>query len=436
MFFRKNQEDLHVPAIPSATAAKRLYFLTGLIGVSLLLPVTATATTELVLQLDSSWRYDSNPLRLPESTDVRATLGTDGKSDTTLANYIKVALVHPLDSPETRLLFTGQLGHSSYRQLTQLDNTDYAFSTAFEWRSGDLWKGRLNHSGEQHLYDYLNSTLTTREMVHQATDSAELALRMTPEMLIPLVVSRRHIEYDTPTNWIFDSQERSLNVGVRYQSTVGSSLGVGLLSKDVSFPRRTEAQAASLDTSYQDNEIYLASDWQYSVLTRFIGRIALLQRAYATLNTKNFSALTTELQVVHDYSPKTRLTLGFWSKPYEITDATALYTLGTGAQVSAQWQVSEKTHLAVQASKELQRNQYANPDLGKLNPEISRIRLGGGVIYAVTRDLRLYVDGFRDRMDQGVFGSDIIQNTMRAGLEYTFENIAGAAKRTGLSESR
>jgi hypothetical protein len=403
-----------------------------LIGISLLLPLTTSATTELVLQLDSSWRNDSNPLRLTENMDTRTALGADKKSDSILATEFRVVLVHPLDSTETRLLFTGQLSNNSYQQLAQLDNTEYAYKGAFEWRSGDLWKGKLFRSQEQQLYDYLNGALTAREMVHRTTGSAEVALRVTPDIEFPLAIKIQRNGYDTPANWMFDSLEHSVDGGLQFRSGMGSNISVGIRSAEVSFPERTAAQVASLDSGYRDTEIYLASDWQYSVLTRLRGRIASMQRAYATLDSRNFSTLTAELRVQHNYSPKTIVNFNLWSNPVGITDNTILYTLTTGTQLEALWRPTDKTSLSLLVTKELQRYQYVNPVQGRSNPELSRVRIGGSATYNVSRDIRMYMNGFRDSSDQGTFGANIAQNMLRIGIEYTFENITGLAQRAGL----
>ena len=419
---------------PFVQFAKFPLFLVVLVSEFLLFPMGARATTELILQLDSSWRYDSNPLRFTDDAKLPAALGINSKQDTILSNDVRVLLVQPLDSPETRLVFTGQLGHRSYRELTQLTNTEYAYNASLEWRSGEIWKGKLSHSEEQQLYDYLNGTLTTRDMIHRMTDNAAVSLQLTPDIEIPFTIRVRRDGYDISENQVFNSNERSLDASIHLRSTTSSNISIGLRSTDVLFPLRNVAQANTLDSGYQDKELYLASDWQYSVLTRLSGRIAAMQRTYATLDLKNFSAVTAELKILHDYSARTRLTAELWTRPYPITDSAILYTTASGAQLGAKWQSTEKTQVTMMASKEQQQHQYANTVPGQLNPTLNRVRVGGSLTYAVTRDMQFYVDGFRDQLDQGLLGGNIGQTVLRTGLEYTFENIGGLAQRTGFGK--
>ena len=399
-------------------------------------PLHALAMTELVLQLDSSLRYDSNPLRFTQDADIQAALGVAKKSDAVLANDVRFAVVHPLDSPQTRLLLTGQLGRRNYNQLTQLDNWEYAYKGALEWRWGDLWKGEFAHAQEQLLYGYLDGSLTTREMYHRTTDNVEVALRATPELDIPLAGRNRRVQYDSPVNWIFDSEERSVDLGVRFLSQTRSLVRGGVRSTEVQFPRRDALAVANLDSGYRDNELYAEADWQYSVFTRLGGRVSALNRKYDSLTTKNFSALTTEFRAIYEHSPLTRLTLEYWSRPYGTTDRTTLYTLVTGAQLGVRWQATPKTRVSALLTSEQQKYQYLALDPGQANPQLHRVRWGGGVVYAISRDVRAYVDGFREHLDRGSLGAGISQNLLRVGIEYTYENITGLAQRTGLGDRR
>lgn len=394
------------------------------------------AAAELVLQLDTALRSDSNPLRFTEGPVIPPTLGISSPSDTILSTDVRGAMIYPLDSPDTRLVLTGQLGRRHYNQLTQLDSTEYAYRAALEWRYGTLWKGELFHSQEQQLYGYLDGSLTSREMTHRTTDSVELALRATPDIELPLTLRSRRTRYDSPINLVFESTELSADAGVRLKTSINSTARVGVRATSVDFPQRTAAQIALLDSRYQDNELYLESDWQYSVFTRFSGRVAALKRSYDSLAGKSFSAFTTELRVLYDYSPLTRLTLEAWNRPYGTTDRTTLYTIATGVQAAVRWQATPKTRLTAQATNELQRYQSIALQPGQSNPELNRVRLGGGLVYAVTKDVSMYVDGFRERLDRGSLGRNIVQNTLRAGLEYTFENATGVTQRTGLGERR
>lgn len=396
----------------------------------------AQATTELVLQLDSSWRYDSNPFRLPDDANVAVVLGQDKRGDQSLANDIRAAVIMPLDSPQTRLILTGQLGRRNYQELTRLDNTEYAYRATLEWKIGQLWRGDLTHRDEQVLFNYLNGGLTTREMVRIGTDTAVVALRVTPDIEVPLTVSLRGTSYESAPNWVYDIEEKTLDVGARYAPTTRSYVSSGVRSTSVKYPRRDATQRALLDTGYVDSELYLDGDWRYSSFTRFTGRFALQKRSFDNFNQKNFSVFTTYLNTLYQYSPLTRVSLEIWNRPFGVTEANALYSISTGGQLGVRWQGTPKTRVEASIARERNTYEFVANAAGLTAPKTERTRFGGSVVYALTPGVRVYADGFRERQDRGALGAPISVNSLRIGLEYTFENLTDAAVRAGFGSRR
>ena len=99
-------------------------------SVLLLIPLISNAMTEVLLQLDTSQRFDSNPLRFTKDANIKSADGLAKNSDSILAGDVRGAMIHRLDSPETRIIFIGQLGHRDFNKLSQLDNTEYNYNSA------------------------------------------------------------------------------------------------------------------------------------------------------------------------------------------------------------------------------------------------------------------------------------------------------------------
>lgn len=398
-------------------------------------PVSAHANVELVLQMESSLRYDSNPLRFTHNADVQPVVA-DKKSDSVLANDVRWSVVYPLGLPDTRLVFGGQVGRRNFDEMTWLNHSEYAYRTGLEWHWGQLWRGEVFHAQSQKLFDYLDGSLTTRDLVRRATDRFEVALRMTPDIELPLALKNERLTYDSLDNFFNENVERSIDLGVALRQRSGSRLRVGVRSADATFPNRTPTQTATLDNFFRDNEIYFQTDWKYSEKTRFSGRVASLRRGYGTLPALDFSATTVEFAVDHDYSPKTKFEVLVWNRPTGSTNPAILYAMTEGAQLALRWQATVKTRLSLKLARELERYQTTSAWSGPENPVSGRVRFGAGAVYAFSRDFSLYMDGFRDELNRGGLGPGISQNTVRAGLEYTFENQPGLAVRSGLGERR
>lgn len=395
----------------------------------------AAATTELVLQLETSLRGDSNPLRFADGTNLPAA-GVSQASAQVWSNDVRVGMVQPLDSPQTRLILTGRLGHRRYHGLDQLSNSEYAARASLEWRLGDLWRGDLSHRDERVLYNYLNGTTTTREMVRTLSDAAEVVLRATPDLGVPVRLQQRKTSYDTAAFSTYNNVERSGDVSVRYSAPNLSTAGAGVRLTQVRYPDRPPVQVASLDDRFTDRELYADADWAYSVKTRASGRISLLSRHYGTIAGKNIEVLTSDLRVTHDYSVLTRLTAELWRRPIALNDANILYTLNQGGQLSARWQATPFNRFGLFGVYEQIQYQQAAGSIIASNSVQHRTRWGGNWVYAFDRNWRLFADGFRETLERGNWGPPIHQNVLRAGVEYTVENLPRAAVGMGYGERR
>lgn len=394
------------------------------------------APAELVLQLDTSLRHDSNPLRFPDATAVPAALGSGQKSTSYFANEIKGALVQALDSPETRLILSGQLSRQNYQNFNQLDNTEGALRGIFQWRFGELWRGELSRMDERQLYRPLDGSVTDRIMIQAETTSVLVALRPTPELEFPVQITTQKTEHNSAALQAYDRKDRILDISARWRTWSTSTLRGGMRSVRSTFALRTPEQVVAMDSEYEDREIYAGAEWQYSVKTRVSGRLGYLQRHYGRLTDRDFSVLTADAQLLYDYSPLTRIQVDVWNRPFGMTDPNNLYSIATGMQTSVRWFATSKVRVTGAFTQEQQSYKPTATGAALGSPVLNRQRWAGGVVHELTRDLRVYAEGFRESMKRGSLGSDIHQNALRIGLEYSYENLTGVAQRNGLAERR
>ena len=292
------------------------------------------------------------------------------------------------------------------------------------------------HSQDKKLFDYQDGFLTTRELVHRTQDQLTVSLNVTPDFAIPVTVTEKRVTYDTVNNAFNESKDHSVDAGVTWRSGTTSKLGSGLRLNNVRFTNRTSEQIANLDEQYRDQELYLDADWQYSVKTRLGGRVAALRREYASLSNLNFSATTAILAIDHAYSPKTNVGFEAWSRPSGSVNVGARYSTVRGAQLALRWQATAKTRLSMQVAVESERFQTLRTARPLPSPVEDRIRVGASMVVALSRDLSFYVDGFAQELSRGDLGAGSAQQTLSAGLEYTFESVTGLAERSGLGARR
>ena len=391
---------------------------------------------ELVLQLDTSMRQDSNPLRLGSDLNPQTTLGSPKRSDAIGAIEVRAGLIHTFDSPDTRLLLSGSLGQTDYRTLNQFDNTTEAYSGKFEWRLSELWRGKLSSSEEQSQYIPYDGSFAQKAALNNSTHGAEVSLRITPDLELPVGIIRTRQTYDNVGLQSSNRTSNAIEAGLQIRSATFSSARISVRTTKTNFDQRNIDQIAVLDTGFRDNEIYANGEWQYSIKTRFSGRLGALQRSYQTLSARNFSVLNTELRADYDHSPLTRFSAEVWNRPFGSTDQNTLYSIVTGAGLSALWRASPKTGIRVSIAEDIFRNKPSVLGAALVNAEIQRTRISARATHAFTRELLFYVDGFTERLNRGPTLSSISQTSLKLGFEYTFENLTGVAQRLSMGQQK
>jgi len=397
----------------------------GIATLLVMVPLSGWATPELVLQMDTSWRHDSNPLRVG-SADV---------ADNLVSTDVRLSAIAPLDSPESRVVVSSQFGDYRYGHLDGLNNYPQSYKGALELRWTDLWSGAVSQSYRRQPYQVVDANLTRHDVYSQTDTNASLKLQMTPWIAFPLELRSGNLSYGADANAGFNAHSSAVALGLRVGSGTGSSAGIGVQSTEVWFPDRTGPQLVSGGSGYHQQELYVDGLWELSPFTRVTVRAAPWQRNYDGIADNTFTALATAFQLRYTYSPKTSVSFDWSDGPTDATDSTALYTRVNRLQWGGQWRPSPITQIVVNLSQQRQSNQAVVGSTA-LNPEIRSYRLGAGFVYAASRDVRLYMDGFTDRTQQDILGPDILQNVVRVGLEYTFENISDAAIRAGLGGRR
>ncbi|MDD0837171.1 hypothetical protein PSQ40_01175 [Curvibacter sp. HBC61] len=397
-------------------------------GVAWGVATPAQAVVEVAVQLDSSWASDSNPLRLADSNPA-ANPVQGRQSDSLMSVDARAALITPLLSDSTRLEITASQGRRQYRQQSQLNHQAQQFEARLLWEATPLLRGRVSYATDERLYQPQNSVQVVRDLVRQQTTGSEVALRATPELEVPLTLERVSVRHDAAQNQYLDRNDNAVQLALRHQSPLGSTLTVGQRRLSVDYPNRSPADVAVLDDRYRDQLSFVEVDWVYSPLTRLGGRLGHLQRSYQNLGPNNFSLMVGNLSAGYQFSPMSRVDVEWFRQVYDSATPSTLYYLASGVRLGLGWRWTELTRLRLLANHERQQNQPGQ--LGGLpsQPDNLRTRLGASLDYSLARGWRAYVEGSRDRFVSVNGGAAIAQNVVRLGLEYTYESLAGTAER-------
>ncbi|WPX42990.1 hypothetical protein [Undibacterium sp. CCC3.4] len=396
----------------------------------------AAATTDLVLQLETSLSRDSNPLRFYTDQLDAAQNALARPAATVAAADLRLAAIVPLLSDQTRLILSATLGERHYNAYRQLDHQPHAGDAAFEWVASKLLSGRVSVGAAERLFPYLNGSLTDKDLEHEQHVDASLNLHISDDWLLATKWYRSSLSYDLNVNRLYDFRESGEQLGLRYLTGTGSSIEAGNRWARTDYPDRNAQQINDLDRQYHENELFLDGEWRYSVKTNSSVHLGTIRRAYQSLNERNTHLFNAIWRGTYLYSPKLRLDVQLFDRPFSIVDPSVLYVQSKGARFDALWKTSEKLQFNLSALRQ-NSTQTLIPRLataansGALSENLQRLGLGAS--YQFERGFRLLLDGFHEKTSGDAANLNLSQNIVKVGFEYTFENQSGAAGRAGIN---
>ncbi len=367
-----------------------------------------------VLQLRTMPQHQSNPGRLSDDDDRR-------RGSHILVNSIGGAITIPLLSNETRLELAGNLADARYSGNSQLSHQPKTFNAGLPWRAGRLFTGRIDYSYSDRLYDYLDRVWPERDMVQRQRLQAQFGVRATENLTLPLVsVFQGRERYDVDINrTLYNSNETGWQAGFAYRGIRESYYFGGFRQSRVEYIDRTDAWRVQIDDAYRDNEIFLGGQWDITAKTAFEARVGVLRRSYATLGERDTTLYSIDTRSTWNYSPKTRFDVYLYRRPYANNDdPDILYSTLTGARFAVRWKASPKTALWLNVAREEQ----DDTRISGLQGDKSIWRFGSRLEWIASSNVRVMLDGYRQR-EQGLNAADSFsQNVVRLGLEFSTDS--------------
>ncbi len=389
-------------------------------------PFAGGATTEYAVEVGKGVEGVDNPFLFP-----RGSPDPFNRSDTIHTTNVGAAIRMPLPSDRSFLAISGAASRQDYQAIDSLDHTQKQFDALYQWEFGQWLRGRLRHRFDQRLYNYYAGRFTQLETPRNQEDLVEVALRITPQLDLPVTYSEKSLRYDDAgLAQRYDSQDRGLRLALTYTSGTKSVLSVGVRQTEVNFPQRSAEQIAAIDSGFTDREAFAEVAWRYTENTIVIGRIGRLDRRFASLANRNTQLIATELGADWRYSAKTQFSLRGFNRPQSNDQADLrLYVVSSGISARGIWDATAKTRFSLTGSYELQKYQSFEDVNGIGATGRDRVsRLTALMEYAATPQLLLRLEGSREyfRPDPAFSnGTGFARNAVRLGMNYTFENMTG-----------
>lgn len=393
-------------------------------------PLAGGAASEYAVEVGESVSRVQNPFQFPDGAPSPL-----NRSDTVKSTDVGAAVRIPLPSDRTALSIGARASKKEYDALKQLDHTASQVDANLAWEFQRLLVGSIRHRTDERLYNYYGGTFTNRELPRNRQDTVQVALRITPELSLPVTYTRSSLRYqDAALASRYNLDDEGLQLALTYTSATRSSVSVGVRQTTVNFPLRSPADVAAIDSGYTDREVFVEAAWQVSDRTALVGRVGKLDRSFANLTQRNTSLVSTELGADYQYSPKTALHVRAFHRPQSNDQADQrLYVIGTGVDLRADWQATAKTRFNIGTAFSTQQYQNFVTTAGAPTTGSDKYRrFTFGIDYFATPRLALRVQGIRERYEPDAanalvagVGTGFGRSLLQVGASYSFENLPG-----------
>ena len=284
--------------------------------------------------------YDSNLFRLQNDQEANAVLGT---TDTSESFYTLAA------GMDVNLRVSRQVirAHAEYNQtwFNQYKLLDYDGRDAYlkwDWLVGSVAKGDVGIAETLTQASYTNVKQPVSNLIRTRQRFFHAAIKLDNPWLVKFGAERVDTDNNASVQQALDATVDSVNAGVQYTSSKGSTVELISRRSDGQYPNRQLVGLAPIDNDYLQWDNGVAVAWAPSGKTQVSGKLNYTQRNYAEVPQRDFSGLTGLLAMDWMVTGKTTLRASLHRDIGALENDTASYTLNQGIAFGADWKPTAK----------------------------------------------------------------------------------------------
>ena len=284
--------------------------------------------------------YDSNLFRLQNDQEANAVLGT---TDTSASFYTLAA------GMDVNLRVSRQVirAHAEYNQtwFNQYKLLDYDGRDAYlkwDWLVGSVATGDVGIAETLTQASYTNVKQPVSNLIRTRQRFFHAAIKLDNPWLVKFGAERVDTDNNASVQQALDATVDSVNAGVQYTSSKGSTVELISRRSDGQYPNRQLVGLAPIDNDYLQWDNGVAVAWAPSGKTQVSGRLNYTQRDHAEVPQRDFSGLTGLLALDWMVTGKTTLRASLHRDIGALENDTASYTLNQGIAFGADWKPTAK----------------------------------------------------------------------------------------------
>lgn len=284
--------------------------------------------------------YDSNLFRLQNDQAANAVLGTTDTSE----SFYTLAAGMDMNLRVSRQVIRA---HAEYNQtwFNQYKLLDYDGRDAYlkwDWLVGNVATGDVGIAETRTQASYTNVKKPVSNLIRTRQRFFHAAVKLDHPWLVKFGAESVDTDNNASVQQALDATVDSVNAGVQYTSSKGSTVELISRRSDGQYPNRQLVGLTPIDNDYLQWDHGVAVAWAPSGKTQVSGRLNYTRRDYTEVPQRDFSGLTGLLAMDWMVTGKTTLRASLHRDIGALENDTASYTLNQGIAFGADWKPTAK----------------------------------------------------------------------------------------------
>jgi len=302
----------------------------------------ATASEDDTIQpyASSSFLYDSNFLRLSDSTDPVAVTGKNDKSE--LQKVIAAGVDLDWKVSNQNLLMKANINQNFFQNFNQFDYLGWDTQVQWNWQVTSKFNGEIGYANREALgnFSQLNGLIANlRNDIHYFADANYL---FHPNGKIKIRTFRIEGLYDDRSRQISNSVENDAELSLQYLSNTGTILGLQFQVAEGHYPNRPLNFSDHIDNEYNRYNYAATWDWHFDSKLIVDGLLGYTQQNYPHFTFRNFDSVVGRLGIHWLLSEKTLVDFIARRDISQAQNVIASFMKTEGVELIPAWQISPK----------------------------------------------------------------------------------------------
>ena len=306
-------------------------------------PAFAEGIIDIKHYISTSANYDDNVFRFSSSDQAKAALGSSNRSD--LVKQLNLGLEVNLRLSRQLVSFTSSINENKYSRFSNLDNTGKAIGLRWDWRMGNDFYGVLSASKADAIAGFNETKSPIKNIRATDSQSASINWNLLSDWTLYLNGERDNLKNEAISSIQLDRENHIVESGIRYQSQLGTQLGLSYRMIDSSFPNRTGLIKTLFGSQSNEEEVALNAAWLPAPKTRISTRLSHVNLVRKDSQLSNFNGFNQHWGVDYAATSKVNFNLVAYQDLSPIDDVVSTYVKTTGIALNPSWNITSKVVL-------------------------------------------------------------------------------------------